>query len=88
MTASIHLTDRYAAYVETKDYGPDRPVVVVTQEGNRTPGQWFASTLIERGEPTGPLFIDYGAGWKLDTASHKALYFFAQAVLALIPQAS
>lgn len=70
----------YTAIVETKHYGDDRPVIVVLQNGRRTPGQWFASTLCER-PASGPLYIDSGARWTLSSDAAEKLYAFALQVL-------
>ena len=79
MTAltTVTLNDRYTAEVDVTRYGTDRPVIVVRQDGHRTPGQWFASTIASRPNPHAPLDIDSGARWTLDAECATKLYAFA-----------
>ncbi len=88
MTAiSITLSEKHTAEVETAHYGADRPVIRVLEDGRKTPGQWFAETLVEGGPSkySDGLFIDFGAGWKLDAGEAALLYGFAVGVLAARP---
>lgn len=86
MTAQITLSTIHTAQVETSHYGEDRPVIVVFENGRRTPGQWFASTIVERGPAVRPLAIDFGANWWLTGGEAALLYGFAVGVLAAAEQ--
>lgn len=79
MAATITLSDKYTATVE--EYN-GKPTVRVLQDGRRTPGSWFATTIVERGPSAGELFIDFGANWKLDANEAALLFGFAVGVLA------
>lgn len=83
MQTQIALNADYTAIVETSRYGDDKPVIVLLQNGRRTPGQWFASTLCEH-EANGPLYIDYGANWKIDADANRTLRAFAAQVLKAV----
>ena len=83
MTAQLTLNDEYTAITEPSRYPnfkPDVPVIVLLQNGLRTPGQWYADTIADR-VPDGPLYIDFGANWKIDANAHALLYGFAVGVL-------
>lgn len=62
----------------------ERPVIRVFEDGRLTPGQWYAETLVEGGPSkyADGLYIDFGAGWKLDANEAALLYGFAVGVLA------
>lgn len=81
---TITLSATHTAEVETTRYGADRPVIVVYENGRRTPGQWFAETIAEGGPSkySDGLYIDFGAGWKLDANEAALLFGFAVGVLA------
>lgn len=81
MAVMIKLSETRTAQVETDKYGADRPVLVVFENGRRTPGQWFAETIAAR-TPSTPISIDFGAGWNLTTGESALLFGFAVGVLA------
>lgn len=76
MTAlsTITLNDEYTADAIERN---GQPVLRLFQNGHITPGQWYASTIASRPEPTAPLYIDHGANWKIDSDAAQKLYAFA-----------
>lgn len=77
----IILDESYTAEVETSLRGEAHPVIVVRQDGRRTPGSWFAETLAGSARnPRTPVAIDAGAGWTLSPDASEKLMRYAVAV--------
>ena len=73
------LSETRTAIVETAKYGESRPVIVVLENGRRTPGQWFATTIAESTACT--ISIDFSAHWDLTETETALLIGFAIDIL-------
>lgn len=80
MTVQITLSDTHTAITEASNskFKPEMPVIVVFENGRRTPGQWYADTIAE--STSDEIFIDFGQGWKLDKNETALLKGFAMGV--------
>lgn len=85
MNAQITLSDTHTAITEQSRYStfkPDMPVIVVLENGRRTPGQWYADTIAASGNDE--IYIDFGANWKLNATESALLKGFAMGVVAAV----
>lgn len=82
MTVQITLSDTHTATTEKarSSFKADMPVIVVFENGRRTPGQWYADTIAA--STADEIYLDFGAGWKLNRNETALLKGFAMGVVA------
>lgn len=82
MNAQITLSETRTAVAEParSNFKPGMPIVVVFENGRRTPGQWYADTIAAT--TADRVSIDFGAGWTLSANETALLRGFAMGVVA------
>ena len=82
---SVQLSDTHTAIIEpgrSATFKPGMPVIVVLENGRRTPGQWYADTIAH--SDSTELYLDFGANWKLNGNETAILKGFAMGVVAAL----